>query len=415
METIKLILLFSVFIFTNLIYSQVICVNPDPLSPAEGYQSVDPPTILIKPVELTQYCTAYGMMVFNNSPCGVSGLYQQFIWGTDSFYTLKNFEWNNLINNQTYYWGVRTYYGTMTWTGCRQITKLPAAYSPVVLVSPINGAVGVSLRPILDWNSIGCTSYRIRIYSHPNLQQIVLDTLITSGYQVPQGLLSGGTTYWWRVKGYGVNGEAPYSDVWCFTTIPGVPSVPILVYPPNGGVVTTLTPTLIWDTVLSALSHRVQVSLSPAFTEFIINTVVIPSSYKIPEGALQNMSTYYWRVNASNNLGASAWSAVWNFTTSIVGVKNYSSEIPNEFELYNNYPNPFNPSTDIRFDIPVNAKVKLTIYDINGKVVNIPIDNYFSPGKYEIKWEAKDISSGVYYYRLETDNYSETKKMILIK
>jgi hypothetical protein len=420
MKAIKLFILFAVIIAACNTYSQVVCVNPEPLSPPDGYQSVDPPTILITPAVLNQYCTAYGIGVFLSSPCGESNLSNQFIWGTDSFYTLKNNEWNQFNPNQTYYWGARTYYGTNTWTGCRQIKRLQASYLPAVLISPLNGAISVPLTPLLDWNSNGCTSFRIRIYSHPNLQQITIDTLVTGGYQVPPGKLQGMTTYWWRVKGYGVNGESPYSDVWHFTTIPAIPPVPNLISPPNGGGVNTSTPTLDWDSISSAVNYRVQVSTEPIFITFIVDDTTSNSFYKIQEPLA--MSGYYWRVRAMNISGASAWSAAWYFIVPLLGVKTYSNEIPGEFELYNNYPNPFNPSTDIRFDIPVNSNVKITVYDINGRIVDILVDNYFTAGKYEIRWEAKDISSGLYLYKIEaksinkeTDEFIKIKKMVFIK
>jgi photosystem II stability/assembly factor-like uncharacterized protein len=92
-----------------------------------------------------------------------------------------------------------------------------------------------------------------------------------------------------------------------------------------------------------------------------------------------------------------------------------SPSVPIEFALYNNYPNPFNPSTMIKFDIPVTAFVQLKIYDIQGKEISILVNEQLNAGTYSIDFDGTGLSSGVYYYKLETGNYTETKKMILIK
>ncbi len=94
--------------------------------------------------------------------------------------------------------------------------------------------------------------------------------------------------------------------------------------------------------------------------------------------------------------------------------------VSNKFILFNNYPNPFNPSTKISFNVPVNSKVKLAIYNIKGELVNILADREYAPGKYEAFWSGRDdsgrkVSSGIYLYRLTAGNFVQTKRMILLK
>ena len=83
--------------------------------------------------------------------------------------------------------------------------------------------------------------------------------------------------------------------------------------------------------------------------------------------------------------------------------------------MYNNYPNPFNPSTNIKFDIIKNERVVLSIYNMLGEKVNTLIDQNLSPGSYNVDFNAASLSSGMYFYRLETTGFSETKRMALIK
>ena len=99
-----------------------------------------------------------------------------------------------------------------------------------------------------------------------------------------------------------------------------------------------------------------------------------------------------------------------------VGVKNISNEIPGEYSLQQNYPNPFNPTTTIRFDIPSTSNVTLKVYNITGQEVATLINNEFvSAGIKEIDFNAVNLSSGIYFYTLKANDFTATKKMILLK
>ncbi len=98
-----------------------------------------------------------------------------------------------------------------------------------------------------------------------------------------------------------------------------------------------------------------------------------------------------------------------------VGIMPISGEVPRTFELSQNYPNPFNPSTTIKFDIAKSTFVKLVVYDILGKEVSTLVNEQVPIGKYEVKWNASGISSGIYFYKLVTSDFTITKKMILNK
>jgi hypothetical protein len=103
-----------------------------------------------------------------------------------------------------------------------------------------------------------------------------------------------------------------------------------------------------------------------------------------------------------------------------VSINKISSNVPEKFNLFQNYPNPFNPVTNIKFTIPSNVKgetsnVKLIVFDILGRVMVTMVNEKMSPGTYEVKWDAGKISSGIYFYTLETDGFKSTKKMSLLK
>jgi photosystem II stability/assembly factor-like uncharacterized protein len=102
-------------------------------------------------------------------------------------------------------------------------------------------------------------------------------------------------------------------------------------------------------------------------------------------------------------------------TGGLTKVRNTQNNIPKDYNLYQNYPNPFNPKTNIRFDIPRSSHVRLIVYDALGREVVILVNEKLSAGSYETEWGGSGYQSGVYFYKIETKDYSETKKMLLIK
>ncbi len=98
-----------------------------------------------------------------------------------------------------------------------------------------------------------------------------------------------------------------------------------------------------------------------------------------------------------------------------VGITPVNSEMPSEFSLSQNYPNPFNPETAITFALPREEFVKLTVYDLAGKEVKILVNQILQPGSHSFNFDAGELASGMYFYNLTAGEFSETKKMILIK
>lgn len=103
-------------------------------------------------------------------------------------------------------------------------------------------------------------------------------------------------------------------------------------------------------------------------------------------------------------------------TGTVIGIQNVSSEVPAGFSLQQNYPNPFNPNTKIRFSVPKSASVTVAVYDITGKLVATLANNEFvTAGTKEISFNAANLASGIYFYTLKAGDFTQTKKMILVK
>lgn len=103
------------------------------------------------------------------------------------------------------------------------------------------------------------------------------------------------------------------------------------------------------------------------------------------------------------------------FNGAVTNIEPVSNTVPGTYALHQNYPNPFNPVTSIRFDIPKASNVKLVVYDVLGREVKTLVNEFKNPGAYELKFDASNIASGTYFYRIEAGDFVQIKKMVLVK
>jgi hypothetical protein len=123
-----------------------------------------------------------------------------------------------------------------------------------------------------------------------------------------------------------------------------------------------------------------------------------------------------WPSGLVQGFAGIAPSVIYSLTEGgqLVGVEN-PAMVPSKFELKQNYPNPFNPTTTINYELPIENYISLKIYNVLGKEIAILVNEKQSTGSYEVTWDASNYPSGVYFYRLIAGEYTETRKMILIK
>jgi hypothetical protein len=138
------------------------------------------------------------------------------------------------------------------------------------------------------------------------------------------------------------------------------------------------------------------------------------------EGNPGGFNTFLFASNAI--MGGGPNGVYYRFLSEMIGIQNISTEIPSAYSLSQNYPNPFNPTTKIRFAIPSmegsgfsRGLVRLTIYDVMGREVQTLVNESLQPGTYEATFDGSNYSSGIYFYRLETNNIQITRKCILLK
>ncbi len=294
---------------------------------------------------------------------------------------------------------------------------LPAAPS---LSAPANNSTCVSMTVLLDWGDIfpPACNYRIQISTNSGFTAIVKDTsgLMVSQFQIPSGLLNYNTQYYWRVSAANQVGGGPWSGTRNFTTTRPAPLAPVLVSPTDSAVGISLTPLLEWDSVASASTYRLRVSTDTSFASTVLDTAGLTASqFQVPSGKLQNSGQYFWRVNGSNVCVTGAWSETWSFNTLITGTGVSGNAVPKVFKLYVNYPNPFNPVTTIKFDLPDEAPVVIKIYNLIGEEVRVLMNENKKAGSYSISFSGENLPSGVYFYTISAGRYTDTKKMVLLK
>jgi hypothetical protein len=124
-----------------------------------------------------------------------------------------------------------------------------------------------------------------------------------------------------------------------------------------------------------------------------------------------------------NAVGGAAGSPVRRFVKGALdyvdglttGTEISESLVPEVYELAQNYPNPFNPSTEIKFAIPEQGFVSLKVYDITGREIAKLVNEVRNAGFYSVNFNASSLSSGVYFYRIESGDFVQTRKMLLVK
>jgi len=193
--------------------------------------------------------------------------------------------------------------------------------------------------------------------------------------------------------------------------------IPALISPENG--IIDISPNninLIWSNVPEANSYQIQVSRDPLFQSIKIDKIIhsdYPFSQHIftHQDAISNLdpsATYFWRIRAISPDGVKEWSSVFNFTV--------ISNSPEDFWIYPAYPNPFNNSTTIKFELKNPDFVMISIYDILGKKISDLVSGFFLNGTHTVLWEASALASGVYYYQFRTDaGFIQTNKLVLMK
>ena len=331
----------------------------------------------------------------------VGAFVEKFLLGKDTTNT-------NISTNPGYTTNLSSW---ITWT-TPTLSNDTSSFEWTSLSYPSDLQTGLDTNITFRWNKVqDAEKYFIQVALDPGFTNPdKSDSTTTDTVKTFTGLLKV-KKYYWRVKVKSPAVLGLWSNVWSFTTTLSLPVMPQLVsaapkYPDRAD-----NYTLTWNKVQDADRYLVQVSTEQTFTS-LFRSSPTSDTVKSFSGFSQGQQ-YYWRVQAQNFIGSGPWSDVWNFTANVTGVK--EEGIPTEYSISQNYPNPFNPATKIKFTLPQKTLTKITIYDLLGREIQTLINKELEAGYHEISFDASNFQTGVYFYRIQSGDFSKTNRMVLIK
>lgn len=294
------------------------------------------------------------------------------------------------------------------------VVQITAPQVPVTVL-PANNAVNQRDTLVLKWQyAEGAGSYNVQVSTDPTFSTGILynSTLADTSLLVTK--MTGQTKYYWRVKAMNIAGESAYSSVYNFTT--GFPIVPVLKSPAHASINLDIPVQVKWGKEPTAATYRLQLSKSQTFNDLTILADIkdLTDTCYTFSTLIQN-TTYFWRVDAINQYGASAWPTAFGFKTKQTSDVKVEAAIPNNMELSQNYPNPFNPTTQIKYSVPKAGYVTLKLYNLLGDLLQVMVDGYRSEGTYQVTFDGSKLSSGVYIYSLSANGQILNHKMTLVK
>jgi hypothetical protein len=152
-------------------------------------------------------------------------------------------------------------------------------------------------------------------------------------------------------------------------------------------------------------------------TATLVDSVFVPDTTLVSTGLTNGIQYFFWvqAIDRYCQPRMSAFSEPDSIIPNPIGIVKNSNDIPKVYKLYQNTPNPFNPTTTIRFDVPKTSLVKLVVYDILGKEITQLVNAKMNAGRYQMTWFGANLASGVYFYRITAGDFVDVKKMILVK
>ncbi len=195
-----------------------------------------------------------------------------------------------------------------------------------------------------------------------------------------------------------------------------LPGVFSLSAPMQQAVVDSLTPTYRWTPSANATGYLMQIFDNPDFTQPMIYADIVDGTRAKPLISLEQGKTYHWRVRARSAAGETSW-VNGSFSTSLTAVNLDDDEVvlPDRILLHPAYPNPFNPATNMRFELPEGQHVDIGLYDVLGRRLTTVLSGYRSAGQHSIAINGRSLATGMYFVRLSAGRTSLVQRVMLIK
>ncbi len=318
-----------------------------------------------------------------------------------------------LANNTTYYWRVRgkNANGGGPFSAGWTFSTLISAPSQLL---PSNGSVGQPVSVAFLWNKVpSAVTYQIILATDSTFLTGIVknDSTIVDTTRTVNGLQNG-VHYYWRVRAKNAQGTGAYSPAWGFRTIGVSPSQVVPLIPAMDSATKGDSAMFVWQrSTPSVTRYWFELGVDSLFSLRSIDSTVVDTT-KVVSGL--GSQTYWWKVRAFNAEGWGLFSNVQRFTNLVTGVDR-EPLLATGFSLEQNYPNPFNPSTVIEFVLGKSSQTRLDVFSPLGQTVATLVDGPLSAGRHSVVFNARDLSSGIYFYRLRAGEVLLTRKMLLMK
>ena len=351
---------------------------------------------------------------------GTDSTFASGILISDSLFADTSRTLNGLSAGTVYYWRVRS-----------RNASGPGVYSPVwsfstglstaQLLVPANMSTGQPLSITFIWRaSEKATGYAFQLATDSTFASGLIknDASLVDTSRFVAGL-SYKMSYFWHVRPLQEGASGPWSATWRFSTLVRLPEAVTLIQPANGANVSPDSVRFIWTQSQPGVNrYWFELSLDSLFNLTRVDSTSADTTTVMY--SLTNGATYYWRVRAGNPDGWGPYAETRHFTAIITGIAGQDQGVPHSFALDQNFPNPFNPSTWIRFALPKQSHVRLEVYNVLGALVSTILDQDMEPGFHRVEFSGLDthgrpLAAGMYIYRLATPVFSEARKMILLK
>ncbi len=298
------------------------------------------------------------------------------------------------------------------------VNSLPESFN---LLSPDENSVKDTLRPLFSWESSfdrdPGDELLYKLYIGTNIDSMeCLYTGIETNFQVTQDLQENGRYLWYvdavdpamasrrsleELRHLGIN------------TVNEAPPAPIQISPAHNSYQTTRYPHLEWSTVQDPdPGDEVHYKLLYWYTGGTVTYSLITTGTTCDERRFHNQCEYFWTVAAIDEHDVYSFS---DTLTVYIDTELDIVDIPKEFSLQKNYPNPFNPVTRIIYTLPQEEHVEINVYELSGKHVFTLIKEFHQAGTYSLQFNAAGLASGIYIYTMEAGNYRQSEKMLLLK
>lgn len=312
------------------------------------------------------------------------------------------------LNKSTlYFWRVRSIgaAGTSNWSSTFRFTTEFGLPDQITLNAPQKDAVNV--RPGFEflWEDVpAADDFDIQVSVTPDFSTLIIDETVSENRYSTTQNLDFLTKYYWRVRGSNNSGTTAWSEVWSFTTIIEKPeAVAVVIFPGDNQNQVPLLADFSWEPSPRASEYTIEISRNRIFSILPVTGSVTEAQFRntIP---LEPAQVYFWRIRASNIGGMSEWSDIFTFTS-----------VVDETKINDNFPNPFNTVTNLRYQLSGQSNVLIDLYDVSGRRVAVLVDGEQSPGVYIESLQAYPFASGTYLLRFVADGVTDVQKMTIIK